>query len=39
MAAEVYFRYEPWLLGFVPETTLRKVAFYRPRFGSLTSLQ
>jgi hypothetical protein len=39
VAAEVYFRYEPWLLGFVPEMKLRPVAFYRPRFGSLTTLQ
>lgn len=39
IAAEVFFHYEPWLLGFVPETTLRKVAFYRPRLGTLTSLQ
>lgn len=38
IAAEVYYRYSPWLLGIVPETTLRRVAYYRPRLGSLQEL-
>ena len=38
IAAEMFFHYEPWLLGFVPETTLRRVAYFRPRLGTLTSL-
>jgi Flp pilus assembly protein TadG len=39
IAAEMFFHYEPWLLGFVPETTLRRVAYFRPRLGTLTALQ
>jgi hypothetical protein len=38
LATEVIFRYEPWLLGLVPETTVRRVSYFRPRLGSLQSL-
>lgn len=38
VAAEVIYDYKPILLGFVPQTTLRKVAYFRPRFGTLPSL-
>ncbi len=38
IAAEVIYDYQPMLLGFVPAMTLRKVAYYRPRFGTLPSL-
>jgi len=36
--AEAVFRYQPWLLGIVPETLLRRAAYYRPRLGTLRSL-
>jgi Flp pilus assembly pilin Flp len=39
IVAEVVFRYERWLLRLVPDTTLRRVAYYRPRLGTLRSLQ
>jgi Flp pilus assembly protein TadG len=38
VAAEVFFRHWPWLLGVVPETTLHRLAFYRPRLGALREL-
>ena len=38
IVAEAYFRYRPWLLRLVPETLLHRVAFYRPRLGTLRSL-
>ena len=38
IAAEVFFSYEPWLLRLVPATLLRRVAYYRPRLGTLRSL-
>jgi hypothetical protein len=39
VAAEVFLRHSPWLLGLVPETTLRRSAFYRPRLGTLRELE
>jgi hypothetical protein len=38
IASEVVYRYEPWLLGLVPGTTVRRVSYHRPRLGSLQSL-
>ncbi|MCU0837752.1 MAG: pilus assembly protein [Rhodospirillales bacterium] len=38
VAAEVVYNYQPILLGFIPTTTVRKVAYFRPRFGTLPSL-
>jgi hypothetical protein len=38
IVAEVVFRYERWLLRVIPDTTLRRVAYYRPRLGTLRSL-
>ena len=32
--AEAIFRYTPWLLELVPETLLRRIAFYRPRLAT-----
>ena len=32
IVAEMYYRYESMLLGIVPDSTVRRVAFYRPRF-------
>ncbi len=38
VTAEVVFRYQPWLTGLVPSTAIRRVAFYRPRLGTLQTL-
>jgi hypothetical protein len=38
IVSEMYFGYERALLGLVPATTLRRVAFYRPRLMMPTSL-
>ena len=38
IVAEVILRYRRWLIGFIPEFTIRRTAFYRPRFGNLRSL-
>jgi Flp pilus assembly protein TadG len=38
VVAEVVYDYRPILLGFVSATMLRKIAYYRPRFGTLPSL-
>ena len=32
--AEALFHYTPWLLALVPETLLRRIAFYRPRLST-----
>jgi hypothetical protein len=34
VVAEAIFRYTPWLLELVPETLLRRIAFYRPRLAT-----
>ena len=33
IVAELYFRYHRFLLGLMPDATLRRVAYYRPRLG------
>lgn len=38
IVAEAVFRYTPWLLALIPETLLRRVAYYRPRLGALRTL-
>lgn len=38
IAAEVLFNYQRWLLGVIPNRTLRRLAFYRPRLGTLREL-
>lgn len=38
IVSEMYFRYERALLGIIPSSTIRRVAFYRPRFAMPTSL-
>jgi Flp pilus assembly protein TadG len=38
IVAEIHFRYRGWLMRIIPDTTLRRVAFYRPRLGTLRSL-
>ena len=38
VAAEVVYSYKHWLLGLVPDTTLRRTSYYRPRLSSLRTL-
>lgn len=38
VAAEVFYQYQPWLLGIIPNQLLHHVSYYRPRLGSLTIL-
>jgi hypothetical protein len=38
VVAEAVFRYTPWLLALVPETVLRRTAFFRPRLTSVCNL-
>lgn len=38
VAAEVFFTYRRWLLGVIPDRTVRRQAFYRPRLGTLREL-
>jgi Flp pilus assembly protein TadG len=38
VAAELVYGYKHWLLGMVPDATLRRVAYYRPRLGGLRTL-
>ncbi len=38
IVAEAVFRYTPWLLSLIPETLLRRTAYYRPRLGTLRAL-
>jgi Flp pilus assembly protein TadG len=38
LATEVYFDYEPLIFNFLPTQTIRRVAFFRPRIGSLQEI-
>ena len=38
VAAEVVYSYKHWLLGLVPDTTLRRTSYYRPRLSGLRTL-
>ena len=38
VAAEVVYSYKHWLLSLVPDTTLRRTSYYRPRLSSLRTL-
>lgn len=38
IVSEVFFEYEEWLLGIVPDNSLRKVSFFRPRLGGLVNV-
>lgn len=38
VVGEMFFAYESRLLGIVPDTTIRRVAYYRPRFAMPASL-
>ena len=38
VVAEAIFHYRPWLLRVLPETVLRRVAYFRPRLGTLRNL-
>jgi Flp pilus assembly protein TadG len=39
IVTEVYYDYEPWLLGIVPGRTLYDVAYFRPRIALLRTLE
>jgi len=38
LATEVYFRYEPLVFSFLPEQTIRRVSYFRPRIGALQEI-
>lgn len=38
LATEIYFTYEPLIFSFLPEQTLRRVAYFRPRIGALQEI-
>src|SRR3954470_8579885 len=38
VVAEVVYSYKHWLLGLVPDTTLRRTSYYRPRLSGLRTL-
>lgn len=38
IVAEIHFRYRGWLMRLAPAATLRRIAFHRPRLGTLRSL-
>ncbi|MBK1696288.1 TadE/TadG family type IV pilus assembly protein [Rhodovibrio salinarum] len=38
VVAETVYDYDPWLLGIVPDRLVREVAYFRPRRGTLASL-
>lgn len=35
LATEVFYRYEPLVFNFLPEKTIRRTSYFRPRIGSL----
>lgn len=39
LATEVFYRFEPLIFPFIPEKTVRRVSFFRPRIGSLQEIQ
>lgn len=39
LATEVYYRYEPLVFDFILPKTIRKVAYFRPRIGSLQEIE
>ena len=38
IVAEVFYRYEAWLLGVIPDKTISHRAYYRPRLGTLSNI-
>ncbi len=38
LATEVFYRFEPLIFPFIPEKTVRRVSFFRPRIGSLQEI-
>jgi len=38
IVAETVYDYEPWLLGIVPDQLVRETAYFRPRRGTLATL-
>lgn len=39
LATEIYFSYEPLVFDFLPEVTLTRTAYFRPRIGSLQEIE
>ena len=39
LVVELFYQTEPWLLGFIPQQTVSKTSFFRPRLGSIESYQ
>lgn len=39
IVSEVFYHYEPFLMGIVPEMDLRKEAYFRPRLGTLREIE
>lgn len=39
LATEVFYRFEPLIFPLIPEKTVRRVSFFRPRIGSLQEIQ
>lgn len=39
LATEVFYRFEPLVFDFLPETTIRRVSYFRPRIGSLQEIE
>lgn len=38
IVTETIYAYDPWLLGLVPQQTVREVSYFRPRRGTLANL-
>ncbi len=38
LATEVFYRFEPLIFPFIPEKTVRRVSFFRPRIGALQEI-
>jgi len=38
LATEVFFTYEPLVFSFLPEQTIRRIAYFRPRIGALQEI-
>lgn len=39
IATEIYYMYRPVIFQFIPEQTVRKTSFFRPRLGALQEVQ
>ncbi|MBL4836434.1 MAG: hypothetical protein JKY34_02555 [Kordiimonadaceae bacterium] len=39
LATEVFYHFEPLIFSFLPETTIRRVSYFRPRIGALQEIE